>query len=323
MRWLLMFTFSLPFSAVGPLLVSGQLLGERQRNAGPVVVAKVNNEPIYLAEVHRYLRKLPTTTDENLKAGESGALEALIQRQLVLEYLMRRNYVTSAAIDAQIERRRTELAKRNERLETICEEQGITEAALRRSIAWNIAWPNYLGKYLNHQRLQRYFKEHRAHFDGGNRDVAHILWKVTPETTLEERRAQLEAANELHQQIEDGEISFAAAAREHSAGPSAAAGGELGSIDRDGPMTEIFSEVAFNLEPGEVSRPVLDTFGLHLIRCLHAEPGKRKFKQVRSKVEQAARAGLFAALARRGSKNAEIEHTGVIEIADAAQATGR
>jgi parvulin-like peptidyl-prolyl isomerase len=173
-----------------------------------------------------------------------------------------------------------------------------------------------LGKYLNHQRLQRYFNEHRAHFDGGNRDVAHILWKITPEMTLEQRQALMQAASDLRQQIEEGEISFADAARKHSAGPSAANGGELGSIDRDGPMTEIFSEVAFELEPGEVSRPVLDTFGLHLIRCLHAEPGQRQFKEVRAQVERAARAELFALLARRGKKNAEIELMGVIKVAN-------
>lgn len=321
MRWLLMFTCSLPASAVCPLVASAQLPAFRPPEPGPVVVARVNDEPIYQAEVHRYLRKLPTTDEDNLKAGEPSALEALIQRQLVLEYLVRRNFVTAAVVEAQVEHRRAELAKRNERLETICEEQGITEAALRRAIAWNIAWPNYLGKYLDQKRLQRYFNEHRAHFDGGNRDVAHILWKLPPEMTKEQREELLETVLEVRQQIENEEISFAEAAQEHSSGPSAETGGELGSIDRDGPMTERFSEAAFDLEPGEVSGPVVDAFGIHLIRCLHAEPGKRKSKEVRSKVEQAARAQLFAAVASRAGKNAKIEHTGVIKVADTARSS--
>ena len=314
MRWFLIFGCWLLASAVWPPASSAQLPEYRPPEPGPVVVAIVNQEPIYLAEVHRYLRRLPTTNEENLKAGERPALEALIQRQFVLEYLLRRGFVSAAVIDARVERRRAELAKRDERLETICEEQGITETALRRAIAWNIAWPNYLGKHLDHKRLQRYFNDHRAHFDGGNRDVAHILWKVDVSLTAQQREELLQTAIEVRQKIEDEEITFADAASEYSSGPSATTGGELGSIDRDGPMTEIFSAAAFDLEPGEVSGPVVDAFGVHLIRCLHAEPGKRKLKEVRSKVEQAARAELFAALARRASKNAQVETTGVIKL---------
>jgi hypothetical protein len=313
MRWRLsLLSWILGNTCLAPVVMA-QLPAFGSSATGPVVVALVNQEPIYLAEVHRYLRRLPTATDENLKEGEPNALEAVIQRQLVLDYLARRDFVSVPTIDAQVERRRSELAKRNERLETICEEQGITESALRRAIAWNIAWPNYLGKTLGYQRLQRYFNDHRAHFDGGNRDVAHILWKVTEPMSEEEQDELWQTATDVRKEIENEEVTFADAARIYSAGPSSATGGELGSIDRNGPMTETFSEVAFNLEPGELSQPVADAFGIHLILCSHAEPGKRKFKQVRSKVEQAARAELFATIADRARRTAKIEYKGIIK----------
>jgi hypothetical protein len=57
---------------------------------------------------------------------------------------------------------------------------------------------------------------------------------------------------------------FAAVAREHSSGPSAPKGGDIGIFTADR-MEETFSKVAFAMAVGAVSKPVKTKFGFHII----------------------------------------------------------
>lgn len=58
---------------------------------------------------------------------------------------------------------------------------------------------------------------------------------------------------------------FAALAREHSTGPSASIGGDIGIFTADR-MVEEFSKVAFGLKVGQISKPVKTKFGWHIIK---------------------------------------------------------
>ena len=70
-------------------------------------------------------------------------------------------------------------------------------------------------------------------------------------------------ANSLREEIVNGK-NFADAAAEFSKCPSGAAGGDLGFFGR-GMMVKPFEDAAFELEVGELSRPVQTQFGWHLI----------------------------------------------------------
>lgn len=85
-------------------------------------------------------------------------------------------------------------------------------------------------------------------------NAAHILLETLVDATVV--RASLEAAGEG--------ADFAAAAKEHSTGPSGPRGGDLGWFVATDMVPE-FSEAAFALDVGEISDPVQTTFGWHLI----------------------------------------------------------
>ena len=72
-----------------------------------------------------------------------------------------------------------------------------------------------------------------------------------------------EDANKIYYEIKSG-ISFAKAAKEYSLCPSGYNGGDLGYFGR-GMMVKPFEDAAFDLEVGEISKPVQTQFGWHLI----------------------------------------------------------
>ncbi|MFQ5863748.1 MAG: peptidylprolyl isomerase [bacterium] len=95
--------------------------------------------------------------------------------------------------------------------------------------------------------------------------ISHILLKVEPsEAAINEARKK---AEEILSRIKNGE-SFAELAKDFSEDPgSASKGGDLGFIER-GDFVREFEEVAFLLNPGEISDIVRTRFGLHIIQLI-------------------------------------------------------
>ena len=72
-------------------------------------------------------------------------------------------------------------------------------------------------------------------------------------------------ANQIRQNIVDGNGTFETYAQLYSKCPSGKNGGDLGYFKR-GQMVPQFEVVAFNLPVGEISKPVWTQFGWHLIK---------------------------------------------------------
>nr|MCS5617842.1 peptidylprolyl isomerase [Pirellulales bacterium] len=104
----------------------------------------------------------------------------------------------------------------------------------------------------------------------------------------------------LRRQIIQGRISFAEAARQHSAGPSRRSGGDLGWISRDGPMLDTFSSQAYDLAKGGVSQPFVTRFGVHLVTVTDVEPGRIGVDAVRTRLQKMLAAQLVRGLVMQG-----------------------
>lgn len=106
----------------------------------------------------------------------------------------------------------------------------------------------------------------------------HILVKVASDGgTPDEARAKLVA---LKKELEAGK-DFAQAARELSEDVGTkSAGGDLGWVERASLPSEL-AQVAFGLEPGKLSDPVVTPLGVHLIRVEEKKaPETRPIKEV-------------------------------------------
>jgi hypothetical protein len=120
--------------------------------------------------------------------------------------------------------------------------------------------------------------------------VRHILLRLPPGATPAQRDSVARLAESLRARAAGGE-DFAGLARRYSADESAAKGGDVGFISRID-MVAGFTEVAFELEVGEVS-PVVETrLGLHVIRAeeKRAQPGPPPEGFERAMAQDAAQA---------------------------------
>ncbi len=113
------------------------------------------------------------------------------------------------------------------------------------------------------------------------REVAHILLEINDELAESEAVAK---ANALISRIESGE-DFEQIAKENSSDiGSAAQGGYLGFAAK-GSYADTFEAAVDTLTPGELAKPVVTDFGVHIIKLISKrEPKTPTFDEVKTKL---------------------------------------
>ena len=136
--------------------------------------------------------------------------------------------------------------------EGFTEDEFVTELKRQMVIEELIRTQVYDDVTITDEAMRSFYEENPQYFEQPEQVAArHIILTtegITDEAELAAKREELE---EIRGEIADG-ADFAAVARERSEGPSASSGGDLGQFGR-GQMVPEFEEVAFSLEPGELS----------------------------------------------------------------------
>jgi peptidyl-prolyl cis-trans isomerase C len=97
--------------------------------------------------------------------------------------------------------------------------------------------------------------------------ASHILIGTETAVTPEQRDEAKQKAGEVLALCQAEGADFAVLAGEHSTGPSAPQGGDLGFFPREGGMIEPFAAAAFALEVDGLSDVVETQYGYHVIKC--------------------------------------------------------
>jgi len=113
----------------------------------------------------------------------------------------------------------------------------------------------------------------------------HILLRSSAQTS---EAALVQQLDELRARIVSGQTGFEAAAREVSQDGSAREGGVLGWA-RPGMFVPEFEQAMNRLNPGEVSRPVVSRFGVHLIQVVERREAALSTRERREWVRNAVR----------------------------------
>jgi peptidyl-prolyl cis-trans isomerase SurA len=113
-------------------------------------------------------------------------------------------------------------------------------------------------------------------------DISHILINVKA-GDQSEQKAKEKVAGYL-QEVKSG-TDFSELCRKYSEDPgSAARGGEIGFMER-GDFVPEFEEVAFLLEPGQISDIVKTRFGFHIIQCIERKGDKINVRHLLIRLE--------------------------------------
>ena len=137
--------------------------------------------------------------------------------------------------------------------------------------------------------LQRRYEQEKARFvEPEQRLVSHILVPVAADADAAAQKAAEDKATQIAQQARAAGADFAALAKANPGDPgSAANGGELGWIRRDGSMVKPFEDAVFAAQAGSISDPVKSEFGWHVIQVREVKAGQQvPFESVREALAQ-------------------------------------
>jgi parvulin-like peptidyl-prolyl isomerase len=134
--------------------------------------------------------------------------------------------------------------------------------------------------------VQKYYDDNLKRFIQKEQvKVSRILIRVAPKAEAAELKKAEAEAKKVRAQAAKKDANFSAIARESSNGPEATRGGELGWLSR-GRMPPEFDEVAFKLEPGQVSEVVKTRLGYEVIMVSEKKAERqRPFDEVQKNIE--------------------------------------
>ncbi|MBA2113434.1 peptidylprolyl isomerase [Bremerella alba] len=298
-------------SSIGPYLPEETLI---HPSTGAMVVASVNDVPIYDVEIERYLERLNVfdeMPDTALHVYRSTVMSQLVRRQVILSYLQTTDFRASEQdINLALAEVKQSLAARGQSLDEFLASGKVDQAMLRRNLAWKIAWTRYLKSYLTEANLRRYFERNYERFDGTSRHVSQVYFGNPENLEDFDWDVAFREAVFLRDRIQQGEISFEDAVKKHSQAPSAADGGDMGWIKHHGPLDPRIHEAAFARPVGELVGPIQTKFGIHLMKVHQEKRGETNWKDMIDDIRTAAAAYLFAHVADRHISDSNVYYFG-------------
>lgn len=254
------------------LTISAAAIGQEASPGDIPVVATVDGTPVHRTELEAAARGLPDQMRQMPAQMLYGMLlDRVIDFRLLANEAERQSMGDDPAVEAALAQARAAVLREFLVQQTI--EKGLTEDKLR----------------------ARY--EAKKAEDGFAREEVHARHILVP--SEDDAKAVIE-------QLQGG-ADFAAVAQEHSVGPSAPAGGDLGFISRDQVVPE-FAEAAFALAAGETSTaPVQTQFGWHVIDVLERRNVEPSYDETAPQLRQELAREIVTALVEDLRSAAAIE----------------
>ena len=273
--------------------------------------AKVN------AYMERAAAQIPPTMVEQYKTQVRGqALESMIVEQLLTEQVKKAGIkVTEEDVNDKL----NEIIATQpggmtmESLKAMLAAQGQPFEVVKEQIKKTIGYEKLLGTVeVNDADAKAFYNENKEDFNKPEQvKASHILIKVAPTATPEEKTAAKAKIDGLLKQVKAGG-DFAALARENSDCPSKTNNGDLGFFEK-GSMVPEFANAAFSMKAGQVSNVVETQFGYHIIKVTdRKEGGMTSFDNAKADIvkqlQDKKKGELFRQLIEKAKAAAKIEY---------------
>lgn len=205
---------------------------------GGVVVAEIGKEKITLDDINEMIKAIPEQYQPVAQAHKDMFLDSIINQKLLYGEASKLNLDKDPDVQKQLEDVRKEI---------------IIKAYLRKEIEDTVR--------VSDEDAKKYYEANKDKFKEPEKvNVSHILLDNEAE------------AKDILSKLKGG-ADFAALAKEKSKDASKDNGGELGLIARGQTVPE-FEQVAFALQPGQLSDVVKTQFGYHIIKVTERQPEK-------------------------------------------------
>lgn len=210
------------------------------------VVAKIGDRKITLADFKRVTGYFDAERQKMLETNpqlKETVLKQFVQSIVISDLAKQKGFDKDPALREQVQ---------------FFSDNFLANEYIKREVAQKVT--------VSDDEIRSYYDSHRDEFKTPEMIKArHILVKVDPAASADDRQKAKEKAEMFLKKIKNGE-DFAKLASEVSDDPGTKPkGGDLGFFPR-GRMVKPFEDAAFSLKPGEVS-PIVETqFGFHVIK---------------------------------------------------------
>ena len=276
------------------------------------IVARVNQEIITMIDLNKELRILraslvqETQNPEQLEQQFQREKRALLRTMIQTEMMVQRaeEFGISANIGADVtkfieETRKSAGIPNLEILDQYLREQGSSLEDYRQSLRQRLTIDSLLQQFVYSKltllttEIEAYYQEHIEEYT----EKAQVELKEILFLTEGKDKAQVsKKAAEVLAQLQ-ASASFEDLAKQYSDGPTAARGGDIGSF-KQGSMSSLIEEVAFQLKEGDISGIIETEYGLQIIKVVsHTAVRLKPVEEVRQEIsrqlyEQKAQPGL-------------------------------
>lgn len=263
------------------LLLVGTASAQQPAAVQPVesIAAVVNEDVIMRSDLDRAVANIRAQYADRLNmlpppaVLERQVLERLILQRLELE---RANDAGITATDADIERA----------VESVTQQNGMTLDQLRERLAKDgmsmTDFRSNLRDEIISQKLRQSFAQSRINVSEAEVDaalataantathqyhLAHILVATPDNASPEQVQAAAQKIEGIKDQVERGELTFAAAAVRYSNSPNALEGGDLGWRNSS-EIPPAFASAIQQLQPGQIIGPIRGPSGFQLVQLV-------------------------------------------------------
>lgn len=228
---------------------------------------------------------------ERFKTIRNKVLDVLIGQELLWQAATKNNIIVSDdVLDKAFEQFKAKF-RDNISFEIKIKEGGYNETSFRENLKQQLSAKMWIQQFVlpgvkvSEQEIHDFYLQNQQQFIEPKQVRArHILIKAKLDASEEEKNRAKEILTGLRKQIDEG-AKFEEVAKQHSQGPSASKGGDLGFFG-PGKMVKPFETAAFSMKKGEISDIVKTRFGFHIIKLEDVKPEKQfEEKEVADKIE--------------------------------------
>jgi peptidyl-prolyl cis-trans isomerase SurA len=282
--------------------------GEEDRRVIDRVIAVVEDNAVLQSEYEMELKRIlmqmggeEEVEDSLLNQVRGEVLDGLVADMLMAVHAERtgvevQQSVIEEEVEETIERNISQVGGREAFLKEL-ERYGLTEEQIRRQweekirsrrlmqqLAYSEIWD---GIEVSEEELREYYQQKKDQFPPRPPTVTLAQILICPDPSGEGKTAALEKIKTAQRELDEG-ADFAELARKYSEGPSAESGGNLGFINLEDLNNQAFEDAVKALQPGEVSGPVLTSFGYHLIKLEGRRDDKYHVRHILVRVSEGA-----------------------------------